>query len=303
MNPYESELLAIAQSDHRVIVMTAENRAHIRSLPSKLGDRFIDVGIAEQTLVGMACGLALKGRIPVVHALAPFITMRAFEFARTDAGIPGLPIKLVGFIPGLLSDGNGPTHQAIEDIALMRSIPGMRVFCPADMQEQRDELRRVVESASPYYIRYVHRETHAPLPEPARRLPGSAKVYFEGNKLLLLTTGILLHETIQTLDLLAAAGIHPTIAHLPDLPANPETLASLLASHSVVITIEDHLNRGGLHTEIASFACQNGLARPIHALGLDRWFRPGRLPDVIDQTGYSPKKLAARIQSHYVRLP
>src|SRR3954468_20599566 len=123
MRTYEEVLLECALADERIVVMTAENRAAIRNLPAKLGERFIDVGIAEQTMIGAAAGLALRGRIPIVHALATFLTLRAFEFIRTDVGIGGLPVKLVGTVPGFLSEANGPTHQALEDVALMRGIP------------------------------------------------------------------------------------------------------------------------------------------------------------------------------------
>ena len=122
----------IALHDERIMVLTAENRAALRDLPAVLGKRFVDVVIAEQAMVGMAAGLALRGRVPICHALAAFLTMRAFEFIRTDVGIAGLPVKLVGAVPGFLSEANGPTHQALEDVSLMRSIPGMQVFCPAD---------------------------------------------------------------------------------------------------------------------------------------------------------------------------
>jgi transketolase len=105
---YEELLKNIAIDDERIVVMTAENRALIRNLPSVLGKRFIDTGITEQCMVGAAAGLALRGRVPVLHALASFLSMRAFEFVRTDAGIPNLPIKLSAFIPGFLSDGNIP---------------------------------------------------------------------------------------------------------------------------------------------------------------------------------------------------
>src|SRR5262245_27639495 len=115
--------------------MTAENRAPLQGLPEALGPRFLDVGICEQTLVGAAAGLALRGRRPVVHALATFLTMRAFEFIRTDVGLPRLPVVLVGYVPGFLSEANGPTHQALEDLALMRVIPGMQVICPTDEAE------------------------------------------------------------------------------------------------------------------------------------------------------------------------
>src|SRR5690606_39763980 len=124
---YEQKLLELVQKDERIVVLTAENRAAIRNLPSKIKDRFIDVGIAEQTMIGMAAGLALRGRIPIVHALSTFLTMRAFEFIRTDIGIANLPVKLVGADPGFLSEANGLTHQAIEDISIMRGIPGMNI--------------------------------------------------------------------------------------------------------------------------------------------------------------------------------
>jgi transketolase len=151
---YESKLAEISSENPDVMVLTAENRAAIRNLPSVLGSRFVDVGIAEQTMVGMASGLALRGRIPVVHALATFLTMRAFEFIRTDVGIAGLPVKLVGGVPGFLSEANGPTHQALEDIALMRGIPSMRIFCPSDQTELVDGLKSVIASPDPCYVRY-----------------------------------------------------------------------------------------------------------------------------------------------------
>src|SRR5690349_258486 len=147
---YEECLADLIEEDERVIVMTAENRAAIRNLPERIGPRFIDVGIAESTMIGAAAGLALRGRIPVTHALATFLTLRAFEFIRDDVGIPNLPVKLVGGVPGVLSDGNGPTHQAIEDISLMRGIPNMNVFAPADAEEMVNGLREVLLHPSPF---------------------------------------------------------------------------------------------------------------------------------------------------------
>src|SRR5208283_396890 len=145
MTSYQELLKNIALSDDRIIVMTAENLASIRDITGELGNRFIDSGIAEQTLVGSASGLALRGRIPVVHALSAFLTMRAFEFIRSDVGLANLPVKLCGGIPGFLSEANGPTHQALEDIALMRTIPSMGIFCPSDEQELTTGFRQIVD--------------------------------------------------------------------------------------------------------------------------------------------------------------
>ena len=135
--------------------MTAENRAAIRNLPPLLGARFIDVGICEQTMIGTAAGLALRGRIPIVHALADLphaARVRVHPHRRRHRP---LPVKLVGGVPGFLSDANGPTHQAIEDVALMRGIPGMQVFCPADDARARGRAARPSSRArAPGYVRY-----------------------------------------------------------------------------------------------------------------------------------------------------
>src|SRR5262249_43616204 len=144
MTRYEEVLASLADRDPDLVILTAENRAPIRTLPALLGDRFIDVGICEQALIGAAAGLALRGRKPIVHALATFLPIRAFEFIRTDIGLPALPVVLVGAVPGFLSEANGPTHQALEDVALMRAIPGMNVFCPADEVELVEALPLLV---------------------------------------------------------------------------------------------------------------------------------------------------------------
>ena len=154
MKNYEQTLLELMAADERIVVMTAENRAAIRNLPNLAPERFIDTGITEMTMVGAAAGLALRGRVPVLHALATFLTLRAFEFVRTDVGIGNLPVKLVGGVPGFLSDGNGPTHQAIEDVALMRGIPHMHVFCPADEEDMLLGLPHIINS--PHPVSYTH---------------------------------------------------------------------------------------------------------------------------------------------------
>src|ERR1700754_2235643 len=180
---YEELLTETALKDERFIVMTAENRALVRNMPRTLGRRFVDTGITEQTMVGMAAGLALRGRITVIHALAPFLTMRAFEFIRTDVGIANLPVKLSGFIPGFLSDGNGPTHQAIEDVSILRGIPGMEVYCPADEDDLVKMLPAVWSSPSPAYVRINHKKGTY---EHALYEPGKAEVIGDGSDVTLL---------------------------------------------------------------------------------------------------------------------
>ncbi len=294
MSPYESKLKEIADRNEALIVMTAENRIHIRHLPDILGERFIDVGIAEQTMAGMASGLALRGKIPVLHALAPFLTMRAFEFVRTDAGIANLPVKLSGFIPGFLSEANGPTHQAIEDIGIMRSIPNMGVFCPSCQDELLEHLEEVILAPQPYYIRYNER------PAPTGFLNcervGKTKIPRRGEGLLVLTTGILLSEILGAAITLESSSLKPTIAHLPFLhQLDEDPLTELLASHDQIVTVEDHLATGGLFTAIAEFSARRGLNCKIEPIALTTWYRAGQFNDVLDYEGFSPDKLASRL--------
>src|SRR5262245_26992228 len=194
MTRYEEALAALAARDPDLVVLTAENRAAIRTLPAILGDRFIDVGICEQTLIGAAAGLALRGRKPIVHALATFLTMRAFEFIRTDIGLPALPVILVGAVPGFLSEANGPTHQALEDVALMRAIPGMNVFCPADEAELVEALPLLLAGGRPCYIRY----NAAPpaLLHSSSFEVGKAELLGRGRDVAILTYGTLVREAL-----------------------------------------------------------------------------------------------------------
>jgi len=295
MKSYEDTLLELALADPRIVVMTAENRAAIRALPERLGERFIDVGIAEQTLVGAAAGLALAGRIPVCHALATFLTLRAFEFVRTDVGIGRLPVKLVGAVPGFLSDGNGPTHQALEDISLMRGIPGMQVFCPSDAAELVEMLPAVLASPEPAYVRY-----NAAPPAVAHRAPfvvGQAETLAEGSDVTLLAFGFLLAHAARAAELLEARGVRVRLVNLRTLkPIDEAALVRAARESRLLVTIEDHFRVGGLYSIVAETLLARGVTVATLPIALEaRWFRPGLLPAVLEHEGFTGEKLAARV--------
>jgi transketolase len=293
---YQDALLAAAAADPRVVVMTAENRAAIRQVPEKLGGRFIDVGICEQTMIGAAAGLALRGRVPVVHALATFLTMRAFEFIRSDVGIGRLPVKLVGGVPGFLSDGNGPTHQAIEDVALMRGIPGMEIICPTDEEELAAALPAILQSPRPAYIRYVGGAARVPHPAPYQL--GKAELLAEGDDVALLSYGLLVGEVARAAEVLAADGIRARVLNLRTLaPLDSEAVLRAVRETPLVVTVEDHFLTGGLYTIVAELTLKHRLAPRTLPLALDqRWFRPALLPDVLEREGFTAARIAARVR-------
>ncbi|MDH4069436.1 MAG: transketolase [Ignavibacteria bacterium] len=299
---YEHCLRTIAEQDSSVIVMTAENRAAIRGLPPHLGNRFIDVGIAEQTMVGAAAGLALRGRKPVVHALSTFLTMRAFEFIRTDVGIANLPVKLVGGVPGFLSEANGPTHQAVEDISLMRGIPNMHVFCAADEQELVDAMPAIIASPAPWYIRYNASSPACEHREPFRI--GQCEQIAVGTDVTILVYGFLLEQAVKAREILLPRGLSVGLVNMRTLaPVDAAALLKVARTSRLLVTVEDHFQTGGLYSILAELFLANRIAPAVLPIALkDRWFHPGLLADVLEIEGFTASQIAEQISTRLSSL-
>jgi transketolase len=294
---YEDLLHQSVQKDDRFVIMTAENRAAIRNLPDKLGDHFIDTGITEQTLVGCAAGLALRGRIPVVHALATFLTMRAFEFIRTDVGISHLPVKLVGFVPGFLSEANGPTHQALEDIALMRSIPGMRVFAPSDREDLMIGLPEILHDPHPWYIRYIDRP--AEIKHKQDFSIGKGEVVKNGScDISILTYGTLCTEAYQASKLLESQGYTVSLINLRSIePVDEDLILKAAIESQLIVTLEDHFIRGGLYTILAETFLKNHISCDVMPIAMEhKWFKPLLYNDILEYEGFTPAQISKKIE-------
>lgn len=292
---YEALLTQIALEDERFIVMTAENRAAIRNIDKPLGKRFIDTGITEQTMVGASAGLALRGRIPVIHALAAFLTMRAFEFIRTDIGISSLPVKLVGGVPGFLSEANGPTHQALEDISLMRTIPNMNIFCPSDEQDLLIGLRKVLLSPDPFYIRF-----NSLKPEVSHYDEfeiGKAEMISDGKDVAILTYGILLKEALEAKRLLEQKDLSVRLINLRTLkPIDEEIILKSVNQTKLIVTLEDHFITGGLFSILAEILLKHQMTANVLPIALDnKWFKPALYKDLLEYEGFTGNKITERI--------
>jgi transketolase len=292
---YEETLLELAEVDRDIVVLTAENRAPIRNLPARLGARFIDVGICEQTMVGAAAGLALRGRIPLCHALATFLTLRAFEFVRTDVGIANLPVKLIGGVPGFLSDANGPTHQAIEDVAVMRGVPNMQVFCPSDERELVAMLPKIVASGAPAYVRY--NATKPVVDHVGEFEIGKAEILSEGGDVTLLTYGFLLGEVLKAKDILERERVGVRVVNLRTLkPVDERVVVRAARETRLLVTIEDHFLTGGLYSIVGETFLKHRVACNVLPLALEeRWFQPALLADVLVHEGFTGERIAAKV--------
>lgn len=292
---YEDLLLELTQKDDRYLVVTAENRAAIRGLPDKIGNKFIDTGITEQTMIGMSAGLALRGRIPITHALATFITMRAFEFIRSDVGIGNLPVKMVGAVPGFLSDGNGPTHQAVEDVSIMRGIPNVNVFCPADEEDMLLGLPQVFASESPFYIRYNNLK---PEIEHSKDFEiGKAEIISEGKDATILVYGFLLREAIKAKKLLEDKGYSIGLVNLRTVkPIDENAILNSAKNSNMLVTLEDHFITGALYSIVGEIFLKNKVTADVLPIALEnKWFKPALLNDVLEYEGFTGEQIARKI--------
>jgi len=293
---YEDIMSEILLKDERFIILTAENRALIRNIQNhpELKKRFIDTGITEQTMIGIAAGLALRGRVPIVHALAAFLTMRAFEFIRTDVGIAQLPVKFTGFIPGLLSDGNGPTHQAIEDIAIMRGIPGMQVFAPGDENDMIAMLPVIWQSPFPSYVRA--NTLKSVVSQHASFQIGKAEVFSEGADVTFLVYGMLFSQVWAAKEKLITQGVSVGLVNVRSIkPLDEELILSVIYRSELLVIVEDHFQIGGLHSIVAELLLRERMSANVISMSLgETWFKPGRLEEVLHKAGLSGQQIADR---------
>ncbi len=294
---YEDVLTRAAEEEERLVVLTAENRMHIRSLPTRLGARFIDVGICEQTLVAVAVGLALRGMLPVVHGIAAFLTMRAYEFIRTDVGIPNQNIKLVGSFPGFLSEGNGPTHQALEDLALMRLVPNMTVLAPSDEEDLLDALESAIRHEGPVYIRFTNVANEI-FQHQSPFAIGKSETVHEGDDGTILVHGLLTQEAVRAARLLAGEGVHVRVINMRSLqPVDTNAIVQAARETPLLYTLEDHSSIGGLFGIVSeTIANRQQRIRIVPKALAGKGFHPAPLRAVIDHEGFGAEAIAGEIK-------
>ncbi|HMG53216.1 MAG TPA: aminotransferase class III-fold pyridoxal phosphate-dependent enzyme [Kofleriaceae bacterium] len=221
--------------------------------------------------------------------------MRAYEFIRTDIGIGRLPVILVGGVPGFLSDANGPTHQAIEDIALMRGIPGMKVLCPADEADLIAALPALLADPAPCYVRYTAAPAAWPHPLPGQ--PHRIETVADGDDVAILSFGLLVGEALDARARLAAEGISARVlsVRMPK-PLDEAAVLAAAADTRLVVTVEDHLQSGGLYAIVCELLVRAGARASVLPIALnERWFKPMLLPDLLAREGFTGAQIAARI--------
>lgn len=258
----------IARDDPRVVFVGSDIAPGLLAeMRDELPSQYFMEGIQEQHLIGMAAGLALEGLRPVVATIATFLTRRCFEQLMVDAALHQLPIVLLGTGPGLAYSALGPTHCAVDDFALLRTIPGMTVVSAGDMNEGRSLLEQALRRGTLAYFR-VPRGDEPALPGGDAPEIGRAVVLADGDDALIVSTGRMTGVAQQARRRLADEGVAASHVHVHTIKPLDDTLVARAASARSIVTVEEHLRDGGLGTALLEALSDRGAVPPLRRIGL-----------------------------------
>jgi transketolase len=293
---FASGLLDLAASDERVMLLTGDlGFAVLEPFAERFPDRFLNVGVAEQNMVGVATGLAEAGYTPYVYSIATFASMRAYEFVRNGPILHHLPVRVVGIGGGMDYGHNGVTHYALEDAGIMRVQPGIAVVAPADPQQTRAALPAVQALSGPAYLR-LGKESEAVPGLDGRFALGRAERIGEGQDVAIVALGGMGAAAVQAAELLATEGIEASVMVVSSLnPAPVADLAELLGEVPLALSAEAHYVNGALGSLVAETIAEHGLACRLVRAGLRAMpsGSSGSRPYLYDHHGLSAARLAS----------
>lgn len=275
---HAKNLVKWAKDRKDVLVLSADltSSTEIDLFRDTYPDRFFSMGIAEQNMLSFAGGLAREGFKPFVHTFGVFIYRRAYDQIAMSVAYPNLPVRMFGFLPGIMTPG-GATHQAIEDISVMRSLPNMNIIECGDATDVESVLDVVDKIDGPVYIRILRGEIPR-LFDPSKPMEfGKARVLSEGTDLVLLTTGICTEEALRATKVLKDKGVSIQHMHITTLkPFNDQTVIDAISKSKYgVITMENHSIIGGLGTIVAEKMAEEGIGKKLRKIGIRDTFVHG----------------------------
>jgi len=303
--PYRRTIVEVGKQYPNVVVLGADlgNSTEIDLFQQTFPERFFNMGAAEQNEIDVAVGLSFEGEIPFVHSFSVFVARRPYEQVCVQVAMHNANVKLIGFIPGLTSR-LGPTHQAIDDLSLMRTLPNMTVIDPADATEIEQLVWALAEHDGPVYTRMMRREMPV-IFDPGRYKfqIGRAVPVRDGGDIAIFSTGLILKEVIPAAGALAKQGIEATVIHVPTLkPLDRETILTAAEKCGAVLTVENHLISGGLGSAVAELLGEE-LPTPMHRVGVrDQFAEPGTPDYLFDKYGLSAKHIVASAKALLERV-
>ena len=264
----------------------------------KYPERFFNCGIAEGNMVSVAAGLAAAGKIPFVSSFAMFAAGRAFEQVRNSVGYPHLNVKIGATHAGITVGEDGATHQCNEDIALMRTIPGMTVINPADAVEARAAVEAAIKHVGPVYMRFGRYAVPVINDNPDYKFEiGKGVTMTEGNDVTVVATGLMVSMALEAAEILKAEGINARVINIHTIkPLDTDLVLKAARETGAIVTAEEHSIIGGLGAAVAEAVCE-GCPVPVLRLGVNDTFgRSGTVPALLEMYGLTPANIVAKVK-------
>ena len=267
-------LKELARQDERIFLLSADMGYSVfESFREEFPDRFLNTGIAEQNTIGIAAGLASRGKIVFVYSIIPFVTMRCFEQVRLDLAYNKSNVKIVGVGAGFTYGSLGSSHHALEDISLMRSLPNMTVLCPGDPVEARELIKQSCEHTGPVYIRLGKNGEPKIHPEDKKIPLGKAIKISDGDDLILITTSTMLETGKRWVEEWKDEGISASLVSMPTMkPFDVESIKKFILRDIPIISLEEHNIIGGLGSALSEVIADTGIAVKFLRLGINDKF-------------------------------
>jgi transketolase len=290
----------LAKRDPRVVFIGSDLGVNtLNAFKKEMPERFFMEGVSEQNIVGLAAGLAMDGFIPYINTIATFLTRRCYEQVAVDLCLHKLPVRLLASGGGTVYAPLGPTHIAIEDIAIMRALPNMTVIAPADAEEMKRLMPQTLDWPGPIYLRFGKGGDPVVTRDVAEISIGRAVALRSGSDVALIATGIMTERCLRAAELLAARGISAGVVHVPTVkPLDGEALIAVADSVPLLVTVEEHTLVGGLGSAVAElFVDRGGAMPPLRRLGIPDVFTKiyGSQDDHLQAFGLDPQSIAASV--------
>lgn len=299
---YGDALAELGAEKSDVIVLDADLSGSTKTnvFKKKFPERFINVGVAEQNLVGHAAGLALTGYTPFASSFAMFLSGRAWEVVRNSVAYPKLNVKLVASHGGITVGEDGASHQCIEDFGIMRVIPEMVVICPSDYEETKQVVRKIYEYKGPVYVR-VGRPNIPILSRPSdyHFEIGKAEVRRRGNKAVIIACGVMVTEADTAAEMLAAKGIEVSVINMATIkPIDEKAILEEAKKTGLVITCEEHNIKGGLGSAVSEYLSEVHPTKVIRMGMKDEFGKSGTWQALMDYFGLRAKNIVETVEKH-----
>lgn len=297
---YGSELVALGNDNPNVIVMDADLSAATKTGTFKKAfpDRFINAGIAEGNMIGVAAGLATTGKIVFASSFAMFAAGRAFEQVRNSIGYPHLNVKIGATHAGISVGEDGATHQCCEDIALMRSIPGMIILNPADDTEARKAVRAAAAIDGPVYLRFGRLAVPVLFDDTYQFEIGKGVTLKEGNDVTIIATGLMVGEALAAAEQLKNEGISARVINMATIkPIDRDIVIAAANETGAIVTAEEHNVIGGLGSAVAEVLCET-VPTPMLRVGVEDTFgKSGPATDLLPIFGLCAENIVAKAKA------